>query len=368
MKITSARKERILVVDDAPENIHVLINALGDQYALMAATSGRQALEIAQSESKKPDIILLDVMMPDINGYEVFERLHNDVRTTNIPVIFVTALSEIGNEQRGLMLGALDYISKPFEPDLVRLRVRNLLELKKHRDKLESLVQEQLDTIAEAHLAAIFAMSKLAESRDTDTGHHLERTQNYCKILAETLFERGDCHDTINEEFIGTIFQSSPLHDIGKVAIPDAILCKPGKLTHEEFETMKTHSVLGAETLRSVAHRYPNNRFLAMGLEIAHWHHEKWDGTGYPDGIAGNEIPLAARIMAVADVYDALHSKRCYKNAMPHETCRAVICEGSGAHFDPALVDAFLAAESEFIRIGKAHKNPANGKAAQILT
>lgn len=344
-------KPRILVIDDEPQNIHLLLETLGPDYAVAAATSGERGLHLARSEEARPDLILLDVLMPELNGYEVFERLRDDVRTKEIPVIFITALSEGHSEARGLTLGAVDYIAKPFEPGLVKLRIRNQLELKKYRDKLESMVQEQVEEINSSHIAAIFAMSKLAESRDTDTGQHLERTQNYCRILAEQLLLRSVYANAIDEAFITSIYQASPLHDIGKVGIPDAILCKPGKLTPDEFEIMKTHALLGAETLQSVVDRFPSNEFLTMGLDIARWHHEKWDGNGYPDGIAGEQIPLAARIMAVADVYDALSSKRCYKQAIDHESCRDIICDGSGSHFDPALVEAFIAAEEQFVRI-----------------
>lgn len=347
-------KARILIVDDQPQNIHLLLNALQPEYDVIAATNGAKALELARAEDAPPDLILLDVVMPDINGYEVFQRLRDDVRTARIPVIFVTALTEGQSEELGLTLGAVDYIAKPFDPNLVRLRVHNQLELKRYRDRLESMVSEQVEEINSSHLAAIFAMSKLAESRDTDTGQHLERTQNYCRILARQLLKTSKHPDIIDENFIDAIYHASPLHDIGKVAIPDSILCKPGKLTPDEFEIMKTHSVLGAETLQSVAENYPSNAFLSMGLDIARWHHEKWDGSGYPDGLAADDIPLAARVMAVADVYDALNSKRCYKDAMHHDACREIICEGRAKHFDPDLVDAFLDAEDEFLVTARA--------------
>ena len=346
----NTKKPRVLIVDDTPNNIHVLMETLKGSHAIVAATNGESALALAVA-NPVPDLILLDIMMPGMDGYEVCRRLKADVRTKNIPIIFVTALAEEDDETRGFILGAVDYITKPFRPGIVQARVRNHLKLKQYSDNLEQLVAEQVEEIADSHLAAILALSKLAESRDDDTGQHLERVQTFCRLLAQHLFDHGHHPDIIDAEFVEAIFQASPLHDIGKVAIPDAILCKPGKLTKDEFEVMKTHAARGAETLFTVAKRYPHNMFINMGVDIARWHHEKWNGAGYPDGLQGNEIPLAARIMAIADVYDALTSVRCYKPAFPHEKARAIILEGSGAHFDPNLARVFEQLESEFSRI-----------------
>lgn len=344
------KRARVLIVDDTPQNIHILLETLKDSFAIMAATSGEKALEIAQGPTP-PDVILLDIVMPGIDGYEVCRRLAQDVRTKSIPVIFITSLNEEQDEARGLDLGALDFITKPFRPGIVKARVRNHLELKRHRDNLEELVAEQVEQIADAHIATIFAMSKLAESRDDDTGKHLERTQTYCHLIAQHLAGMPQYQGTVDEEFIATIFHASPLHDIGKVAVPDAVLCKPGKLDEEEFKIMKHHTTRGAETLFIVAKRFPDNDFLNMGLDIARWHHEKWNGSGYPDGLAGEDIPLCARIMAVSDVYDALTSKRCYKEAMPHEQACNILKKDAGTHFDPALVNAFMAIEESVDKV-----------------
>ncbi len=343
-------RARVLIVDDTPGNIHMLMETLKAEYAIIAATSGEKALQLATSDPV-PDLILLDIMMPGMDGYEVCRRLKGDVRTSRIPVIFVTRLTEEEDEAHGLELGAVDYITKPFRPDIVKARIHNHLVLKQYRDNLEHLVDAQVTEIANSHAATILALSKLAESRDDDTGHHLERVQRYCQTLAQHCFDNGLYPEAIDAEFIDTIFEASPLHDVGKVAIPDAVLCKPGKLDPEEFEIMKTHALRGAETLEAVARRYPNNGFINMGLEIARSHHEKWNGEGYPDGIAGNAIPVAARIMAVADVYDALTSERCYKAAFPHEKAVAIIVEGRGSHFDPDLCDCFELLAGEFNRI-----------------
>lgn len=333
-------------MDDTATNIQILVEILREDYALSVATSGAKAIALATGPST-PDIILLDVMMEGMDGYEVCRRLKDDVRTAKIPIIFVTALSQEADETKGLSLGAVDYLTKPLQPEIVKARIRNHLELKAYRDDLERMVAEQVQRIASSHLSTIFALSKLAESRDDDTGSHLERTQSYCKVVASKLLEKGLYPSLIDADFVETIYWACPLHDLGKVAIPDAVLCKPGKLSNEEFEVMKTHTGRGSDTLRLVTESYPDNSFLNMGLAIARSHHEWWDGRGYPDGLKGEAIPLAARIMALADVYDALTSKRCYKEALSHQEAIQLIASESGTHFDPDLVSVFLEMEQE---------------------
>ena len=337
-------QQRILIVDDTATNIQILVEILREEYALSVATSGVKALALATGAST-PDIILLDVMMEGMDGYEVCRRLKDDVRTAKIPIIFVTALSQEADETKGLSLGAVDYITKPLQPEIVKARIRNHLELKAYRDDLERMVAEQVRRIANSHLSTIFALSKLAESRDDDTGRHLERTQTYCKAIATQLMEKALYPSLIDADFVETIYWACPLHDMGKVAIPDAVLCKPGKLSEEEFEVMKTHTGRGSDTLALVTESYPDNAFLNMGLAIARSHHERWDGGGYPDGLKGEEIPLAARIMALADVYDALTSKRCYKDALSHQEAIDIIASESGTQFDPELVRVFVEME-----------------------
>lgn len=342
-----SKRFRVLVIDDTPANIYQMLSALKDRYSVIAATSGEKGLALARAEPP-PDLILLDVIMNGLSGYEVQEQLQQDARTARIPVIFVSALSEEDDEARGLTAGAVDYISKPFHPSIVRARVKNHLDLKHHRDHLEHLVAQQVTEIVNSHVSTILALSKLAESRDDDTGQHLERTRFYCKVLTEELMRRRLFPREIDEAFLQGIAHASALHDIGKVAIPDAILRKRGKLTQEEFEIMKTHTTLGAQSLQQVAANYPHNQFLQMGLQIARSHHERWDGSGYPEGLKGEQIPLAARVMAIADVYDALRSPRSYKEAWSHERARSTIMEGRGSHFDPTLVDCFLELEAVF--------------------
>lgn len=350
-----AGRERILIVDDSPEAIAVLGNALPKQYKLQFALNGEKALNLLASSGELPDLILLDVLMPNMNGYEVCDRLKTDERLNNIPVIFLSALTDVGDKLKAFQNGGVDYIQKPFEIAEVNARVKTHLRLhdlqmalEKHNGHLNQLVEEKVKEISESQMATIFALAKLAEFRDDDTGEHINRTQLLCRLIAEKLSIHFKDKYRINTEFIENLVKASPLHDIGKVGIKDAILLKPGKLTPAEFEEMKQHTTLGANKLREVFSNYPNNKFIEIGIEIAQSHHEKWDGGGYPEGLIGDAIPLSARIMALADVYDALRSKRVYKEAYSHKKAREIIIEERGKHFDPLIVDVFLEFEQEF--------------------
>lgn len=342
-------KPRLLVIDDTPSNIHVLLDGLHDHYTFSVAAGGTRGLGLARS--LRPDLILLDVSMPEMDGYQVLQALREDLRTAAIPVIFVTGRNEEDDEEQGLAMGAVDYITKPFRLNAVRARIQNHLELKAHRDNLEQMVADQVQETTDAHLATILAMSKLAESRDGETGNHLERTRQYCRLLASHLTRIGLYPETVDDDFVHCIYQASPLHDIGKVAIPDQVLKKADRLTPEEYEVMKSHTLHGAETLASVSQLHPQNEFLKLGMEIARWHHEKWDGSGYPDRLSGTQIPLSARIMALADVYDALTSARCYKQAMSHQDALEMIRAQSGKHFEPALVQALEDIQHEYLEV-----------------
>ncbi|MDX1692576.1 MAG: two-component system response regulator [Ketobacteraceae bacterium] len=337
----------ILVVDDTPENIDVLSGTLRPVYKVKAATNGTKALQIAQSDNP-PDLILLDVMMPGMDGYETCKQLKSHPRSRHIPVIFITALSGIQDEARGLQLGAVDYISKPFIPNLVKSRVANQLELKKHRDRLEELVQARTEEILSLRDITIEAMGTLAEYRDPETGGHIKRTQNYIKLLAEALMADRRYASELDPESIELLFKSAPLHDIGKVAIRDHILLKPGKLTPDEMEEMKKHTDYGYESIQTLSNKLEDSSFLRFAQEIAISHHEKWDGSGYPRGLAGNNIPVSGRLMAIADVYDALISRRCYKDPFSHQYAVEFIRKGRGTHFDPVMVDKFLELTEQF--------------------
>ena len=341
---------RILLVDDNTTNLQLLHETLdGIGYRLLIAKNGKTALAIARKA--KPALILLDIMMPEMDGYEVCRRLKSDEKTDRIPVIFITALADADDEAKGLALGAVDYLTKPFNPDLVRARVRIHLELKQHQDQLEQLVRERTRRLALTQAVTIESLATLAEYRDPETGGHIKRTQNYVKVLAKQLKQHPRFRDDLNDDVIELLYMSAPLHDLGKIAVPDHILQKAGKLTDEEFEEMKKHTNYGHDALRITEQKLGQDSFLRYAREIAYTHQEKWDGSGYPTGLKGDEIPISGRLMALADVYDALISKRVYKPPFPHEKAVEIIVEGKGKHFDPDIVDAFIELENTFRNI-----------------
>ncbi len=350
----------ILVVDDTPANLSLMTGLLRDEYKVKAAIDGEKALRIAQAQPG-PDLILLDIMMPGMDGYEVCRQLKADPATRDIPVIFLTAKSGVEDEKMGLDLGAVDYITKPISPPIVMARVRNHLILKASadflRDKADFLEREVSKRTAEVVAiqdVTIHAMASLAETRDSDTGNHIRRTQHYVRALALKLREQPRFAGLLDDRYVSMLFKSAPLHDIGKVGIPDRILLKPGKLTPEEFELMKTHTTLGRDAIQAAERQLGMSvDFLKLAKEIAYSHQEKWDGSGYPEGLRGEAIPVSARLMALADVYDALISRRVYKEGMSHEQALDFISEGRGKHFDPDMVDAFLLIHQEFRAIAQ---------------
>ncbi len=352
---TAASKPMILVVDDAPDSLTLLHALLRDEYKVKVASGGERALTIAVSEPQ-PDLILLDIMMPGMDGYEVCTRLKADSLTRHIPVMFLTAKSEEADEQRGLDLGAVDYITKPIKGAIVRARVRTQLALKASadflRDKnvyLEEEVARRTREVMSVQDVTTLAMASLAETRDADTGNHIRRTQRYVRALAWKLCTHPQFAAALTPHDIGLLYKSAPLHDIGKVGIPDRILLKPGKLTPEEFEVMKTHTTLGRDAILNAEKELGVQvEFLTVAKEIAYSHQEKWDGSGYPLGLSGTQIPISARLMAVADVYDALISRRVYKEPMPHALAVEIIAQTRGKHFDPNVVDAFLEIQDAF--------------------
>jgi len=363
-EVTSAGT--ILIVDDEPTNLAVLTKLLRPEYRVRAAASGEAALRVARSEPR-PDLILLDVMMPGMDGYAVLAQLQSDPSCASIPVMFLTAMADADDEERGLAHGAVDYITKPIRPSVVQARVRTQLEAKQTRDALRDrntlLEAEVRRRMAENDLtqaASIRALAHIAEMRDTDTGLHINRTQGFVRTLAEQLRDHPRFRRAIERHGIDTITRSAVLHDIGKVGIPDAILLKPGPLDAEERRIMESHVTLGADAIARAEHdveqRVP---FLALAQDIARWHHERWDGSGYPDGLVGDGIPVAARLMALADVFDALISKRVYKEALTFDAARDVISAGRGTHFDPDVVDAFLERYEDFVAVARAHADSA---------
>ncbi len=355
MDATAMGKPTVLIVDDTPENLTLMNGVLGQTYETTVANNGERALKLAFSD-EPPDLILLDIMMPEMDGYEVCKRLKGDPRTRDVPIIFLTAKAEMEDEQKGLDLGAVDYITKPISPPIVQARVRNHLILKAAADflkdkneYLESEVAKRTHEVQVVQDVTIMAMASLAETRDNETGNHIRRTQHYVRSLATKLADHPNFASELDTDTIELLYKSAPLHDIGKVGIPDAILLKPGKLTDEEFEIMKTHTTLGRDAI-AVAEELIDapSTFLRLAREIAHYHQEKWDGSGYPEGLAGDDIPVSARLMAIADVYDALISRRVYKPPFPRDKAVAIIREGRGKHFDPVMVDAFLEIQDDF--------------------
>jgi len=353
-------QKTLLLVDDTPENLTVLGEILMPHYRVRVASSGARALAAATSDPR-PDLVLLDVMMPEMDGYEVISRLRADPRTRELPVIFVTALDSTEDEAHGLELGAVDYITKPVRPAIVLARVRGQLELKEARDRmrdqnawLEGEIARRMRQNQVVQDVSMRALASIAEARDDETGNHILRTQAYVNVLARALASTPRYAGELTSALVDTFTKAAPLHDIGKVAIPDHILHKPGKHSPDEWEIMKTHARQGSDAIwRAICDQEEREAldFLYIAMDIAHYHHEKWDGSGYPEGLAGEAIPLPARLMALADVFDALISKRAYKPAFPLDRATAIITEGRGRHFDPDVVDAYLAHLDEFAAI-----------------
>jgi len=344
----------VLVIDDTADNLTLASGLLGGLYTVRLASSGEKALAMAAGDP--PNLILLDIMMPGMDGYEVCRRLKADPRTRDVPVIFLTAKVETVDEEQGFALGAVDYITKPISPPIVLARVKTHIALKaladalRHKNEyLEREVEQRTLEIVAVQDVTILALASLAETRDSETGNHIRRTQHYVQALALNLQSHPRFSHFLTDRNITTLFKSAPLHDIGKVGIPDRILLKPGRLEPFEFEIMKTHTTVGRDAI-AFAERSLGTpvAFLSMAKEIALSHQEKWDGSGYPEGLAGDAIPISARLMALADVYDALISRRVYKDGMSHEEAFEIIVASKGSHFDPDTVDSFVLIQEEF--------------------
>ena len=336
-KVGQVAKQVILVVDDVPANIDVLSEILRPSYQVKVVTNGPMALRIAMGENP-PDLILLDIMMPEMDGYEVCRQLKTNLTTCNIPVIFVSAMDEVTDETKGFELGAVDYITKPVSPPLVKARVKTHLALFNQNRTLERAVLERTSEINDTRLQIIQCLGAASEYRDEETGTHIFRMSHYSRIIA---LAAG-----LSETEAERLWQAAPMHDVGKIGIPDRILLKPGKLDAEEWEIMKTHTTIGAKILGN----HPSE-LLMLAKQVAVSHHEKWDGTGYPFGLAGENIPLPGRIIMLADVFDALTSDRPYKSAWSDAAAIAEINATSGSHFDPQLVLAFMEALPEIIKV-----------------
>ncbi|MGB3366121.1 MAG: HD domain-containing phosphohydrolase [Acidaminobacteraceae bacterium] len=352
----------ILIVEDTEANIDILVKVLEDKYDLTVATNGKNALELMKKQ--KPDLVLLDVMMPELDGYEVAKYMSEDLSLKGIPIIFITALSNTLDKTKAFSLGAVDYITKPFQSGEVLARIESHLEIKgarefleKENEWLEVTVAERTKDLVESRDATIYCMAIMAEARDNETGQHVLRTQSFVKLIGEYLKKHKIYSEFEIPGYLESLYKAAPLHDIGKVAIRDNILLKAGSYTFEEYEEMKKHSLYGRDMLLKVIIEYKNNEILEVASRIAAGHHEKWDGSGYPYGKIGYEIPLEARIMAVADVFDALTTKRVYKEEFPYEKAIKIIVDGKGVHFDPVLVEVFIELEKEMCDIADQFKD-----------
>ena len=359
MDLFLAIKPTILIVDDTPANLTLLAGLLQPAYAVKVATRGEKALQLVTEQA--PDLVLLDIEMPDMSGYDVCRRLKAESATQGIPVIFLTSKLDPASEQLGLGTGAVDYITRPINPAILLSRVKAHLadatstaSLRIANQYLEVAVAARTTELINLQEMTVLALASLAETRDTETGKHLRRTQHYLRALGEHLRNHPGFSNALSGDMVSVLFKCAPLHDIGKVGIPDRILLKNGRFTAEEFELMKTHPTLGRDAIVK-AQEISGQRmdFFETAKDIVYSHHEKWDGTGYPQGLTGTEIPVSARLMAVADVYDALISHRVYKVGMDHARAMQIITEGRGTHFDPDVVDAFVALAPEFEAISK---------------
>ncbi len=337
----------VFIVDDVAENIQVALSHLSQLSCDFAyATSGEQALD--RIWTARPQLILMDVVMPGIDGYETVKALKQEKITASIPVIFLTARNEPEDIAKGFDSGGVDYITKPFSGQELRARVSARLEIAAHRENLESQVAERTKETELLKDVVIEAMGELAEYRDPETGGHIKRTQYYVRALATKMSTLDQFKAVLGRDQVRLLFKSAPLHDIGKVAIRDHILLKPGRLTSEEFEIMKKHTTFGESVIKKLEKKIGESSFLHYAKEIAGTHHERFDGTGYPRSMVGEETPLSGRIMAIADVYDALICKRVYKEAFSHDMAISIMAEGRGTHFDPAIFDAFTGLGPEF--------------------
>lgn len=330
----------ILVVDDDRTNLIMAERLLGKEYQIISVTSGEQALKFLSK--RKPDLILLDINMPEMDGFEVMRNIKENEEWEKVPVIFLTADRDADTEVECLQMGAVDFIGKPFEPEIMRNRIRRTLEIEEYRKDLEGVVRRQTAKIEKIQREIIISLANMIESRDGSTGQHVKRTSQYVEMIIGELKKRNMFSNVISESYVYNVIKAAPMHDIGKIKVPDHVLQKPGKLTDEEFEVMKQHSAEGGKIIHMIMENIEEKDYIEVAYNVATFHHEKWNGRGYPDGLVGEQIPLEARIMAVADVFDALISKRCYKDAMPLDKAFAIIEESKGEHFDPQIAQVFM--------------------------
>lgn len=340
--------EVILVVDDDTANLMLAKKILGGDFRIAAANSGEAACRYL--ESNRPDLVLVDINMPEMDGFELVEKMKENPQWRSISVIFLTADKNEETEVRCFQAGAVDFVGKPFMPEILSSRVKRTLELERYRNSLEKMVEEQAEQltgafrrISDMQEHVIVGMANLIESRDGSTGKHVKNTQTYVRMIAEELERRELFRDTLTRDYIEKLCKAAPLHDVGKIQVPDSILQKPGKLTEEEYNRMKDHTSCSGAILDEIIGDVEEADYIRLAKEVAMCHHERWDGKGYPQGLHGEQIPLGARIMALADVFDALYEERCYKPAIrPIEKIYGILEEGKGMQFDPVITDVFL--------------------------
>jgi len=356
-------KDIVLIVDDIEINRVILCEILGDEYQTVEADSGEAALDIifendGSAKQVLPTAVLLDIMMPGIDGFEVLKRIKSHKDTKNIPVLIISASDSDENESRGLLGGAADYITKPFNFDIVRARVDNHINLARYNHNLEQLVSVKTSEVTRTYESTLEVLATIIEYRNLESGAHIRRTTLLTEVLVECMRNSDKFKEALEKENISSMVKASALHDIGKIAIPDSILLKPGKLTDEEFDVIKTHASIGSRIIDSISEKLPDNDlYLKYANEICHYHHERWDGTGYPEKLKGENIPLSARIVSVVDVYDALTSVRCYKDAMSHEVSLNILEQGKGTQFDPDIIDLVPSVADIFRKIEEEHRD-----------
>jgi len=361
--MSANQKDLILIVDDIEINRIILREILQNDYDIIEATNGREALDQLFLENGKPkDVlpttILLDVMMPEMDGFEVLEVIKKNNTTMNIPVLFITAADSDETESKGLMAGAADYITKPFNHNVVRARVDNHIKLARYSHNLEQLVEIKTAEVTKTYESTLEVLATIIEYRNLESGAHIRRTTLLTEVLVAIMLKNDKFRPLLEKLNISSLIKASALHDIGKIGIPDGILLKPGKLNDEEFNMIKTHTTVGSHIIDSISENLPDNdMYLRYAKDICHYHHERWDGRGYPCGLSGEEIPLSARIISIVDVYDALVSPRCYKDPFSHDVSFGIITDGRGTQFDPDIVDILPDVAEEFKRIEEAHRD-----------
>jgi len=347
------KRDMVLIVDDMDMNRLILESILSDDYDILQAENGLVAIDLLYNAVDLPAIVLLDIMMPEMDGFEVLDLIKSNTRTASIPVVFITAADIESTETRGLRGGAVDYVSKPFNPEVVKARVDNHIELKRYRDNLEETVENKVFQLIKSKENMLETLATVIEYRNLESGHHVRRTRILSKCLVNRLLDIPYYARQLNQLHPESVLKAVPIHDIGKIGVPDNVLLKPGRLTPEEFDIIKTHTTIGSDIIDTLLSKDEGDEYLLHCRDICRHHHERFDGKGYPDSLAGEEIPLSARILSIVDVYDALVNSRIYKPAMPHEEAVRIIMSGSDTQFDPGILNAFYEVNEAFLKLSQ---------------